>query len=361
MRSGWSGFYLLAFVAIVLISICHFLWKQPLTFLIQLFGDPEFTIVIVLAVIGIGVVMCFRSLIRINKERHLLASNLLVSLYEECGTKEEERDHAKQRLQNCKDSLDQLREEENHASLAWQRMDIIFSSLNEFSGEDKRHRILPKLNALHDISLHTELSRTDVAGVSTILSFLLVLGIFGTLTGVHAFLGHGNKISENLSDLALALRPSAFAVLGTIVLICLRSVYLRRVQFCISRLDELTMSVIIPVLFEVRHGVTEQQQTLELAIDQLPNVTDEHPTGETTTSRFDEGAEELLGLQTRVNTICTPDEQSDISLFKITEKTDVRRLKRPIREEDRRVDASRLKDRLSEVDAILNHIKGITI
>lgn len=362
VRKRRSSFYLLVFAAITLISVCHFQWKQPLAFLIQLFGYPEFMIAVVSGVIVMGVVMCCCSLIRINKEQQLLSDKLLTSLYEQCGTQEEERDHAQERLRNCKARLEQLCEKENHVSLAWQRLDIIFRSLNEFPGEDKRHRVLPELNDLHDISLHTELSRKDSAWVSTILSFLLVLGIFGTLTGVHAFLGHGSRISENLPDLALALLPSAFAVLGTIVLICLRSAYLRRVQFCISRLDELTMSVIIPVLFEVQHGISTQQNTLEVAIDQLPDIPDEQPTGETSVSRFNAEDEEMRGLVARVDTICSPNAQSEVSLFEITEKTDVSQLQQlKCKNPPRQVDASRLNNRLDEVDALLNHIKGNTI
>lgn len=332
---------LLAFVGIVLIGICHYLWKQPLSWLIQFFGHTSLMIVVVLLVVCIGGWMCLHSLSGIKSEIRRLKEATVTSLYKECAfsgdesKRAEELEYAKGRLKHCKEQLtpDNCDKSGRYFSLVGQRLDIIFKSLEESSDGDKRHPVLPKLNALHDISVHTELSRWYSAGVSTILSFLLVLGIFGTLTGVHEFLGYGSSISEHLPSLAKALLPSAFAVSGTVLLMILRAVYMRWVQYCIALLDELTISVILPALFVGRESVGNRE-SLAKAIKQLPELSEKNAAGKAPVHLFI-APEEWDKLKDKLKAVRDDVSQrkneSEVVLYEVTEETDVNLLRWPER------------------------------
>ncbi len=99
---------------------------------------------------------------------------------------------------------------------------------------------LPSAGDLREITLQTELSRTAPASLNTLVHILLVLGICGTLLGVHLALGKGYVHNIGMGDLKPALLPSMCAVIGTVVLIILRAIYAARVDRYLVRLDEWT-------------------------------------------------------------------------------------------------------------------------
>lgn len=103
----------------------------------------------------------------------------------------------------------------------------------------------PSLSDLHAITQYREQSHRDVSSMHMIISILLILGILGTLTGIH-------EIVENehiaLSALREALLPSMYAVFFTVILIIARSLLYSRVfNLYTAELDEYTLSVILPV------------------------------------------------------------------------------------------------------------------
>lgn len=116
------------------------------------------------------------------------------------------------------------------------------------------------LQDLHELTMQSELSRTCSSGMNTIISFLLILGILGTLTGVHGVIRTGVK---DVSDLAPALEPSQWAVGFTVILLMLRGMYLRMVDRYIYRLDKLTMDCLRPALSPGKTKDAESEQALQ--------------------------------------------------------------------------------------------------
>lgn len=113
---------------------------------------------------------------------------------------------------------------------------------------------LPSLEDLHQLTLQEEMSKSYSFGMNTIISTLLILGILGTLTGVHGVISGSNSyggsadgMQMDINHLQAALCPSILAVLGTIILMLLRGlIYRRKVEQFISQLDELTVYRLFP-------------------------------------------------------------------------------------------------------------------
>lgn len=116
------------------------------------------------------------------------------------------------------------------------------------SVDKKASRKLPSLHDLHSLSLQDEMSRTSSVGLRTITSFLLILGILGTLVGVHQVVGSETGDSPDMPSLAIALEPSMWAVSCTILLMWLRGWYMARVDSYLEELDLYTMTEVIPML-----------------------------------------------------------------------------------------------------------------
>lgn len=118
---------------------------------------------------------------------------------------------------------------------------------------DMKRQKLPLLSDLHELTLQSEMSRTCVSGMYTIVSVLLILGILGTLSRVHGFID-AHVVGENLADildlkkLTNALEPGMWAVFFTVLLLLLRGVYLCSVERYLARLDCLTIDGILPYL-----------------------------------------------------------------------------------------------------------------
>lgn len=106
-------------------------------------------------------------------------------------------------------------------------------------------RALPRLSDLTEITAMAERSRPSVCIMSVIISFLLILGILGTLFGIHECLG-GVEDLHKLKVLKPALLPSALAVGFTVFLIMLRGVY-RQVRLAyMLRLNAYTVGKLFP-------------------------------------------------------------------------------------------------------------------
>ena len=117
--------------------------------------------------------------------------------------------------------------------------------------------VLPKLEDLHELTLRNEQSRSSTTMMTTIVSFLLIMGILGTLTGVHGTLKDGiiNQVA-----LGGALKPSMWAVFGTILLMIGKGFYLREVDLYVARLDALTISHLLPALQDNQTQKNEQMK-----------------------------------------------------------------------------------------------------
>lgn len=105
---------------------------------------------------------------------------------------------------------------------------------------------LPSLNDLHRLSAR-QLSTGWAASLLRLLSsVLLIIGICGTLWGVHSALsGSESHILRNLPN---ALEPSKWAVLSTVFLLSLRAYYERCAEKLLCRMDTLTMTRLMPCL-----------------------------------------------------------------------------------------------------------------
>lgn len=134
--------------------------------------------------------------------------------------------------------------------------------------------ILPKLEDLHELTLRNEQSRTSTSMMTTIVSILLILGILGTLTGVHSTM---REEVFNQQVLGKALQPSILAVIGTILLMILKGIYLRRVDCYVARLDALTISYILPALQGMRAQKNKQMKVFADKVEeQTPQIQHMH-------------------------------------------------------------------------------------
>lgn len=137
-----------------------------------------------------------------------------------------------------------LGKSEKKSSLLYQRLHVLLEDAGRMSGAERK---LPSIEELHEITLRSELSRPDSSAMNAVVSVLLLLGILGTLTGVHEVL-NADEYGLQLHALAPALQPSAWAVGGTVILTVFRASYLKRVDNYLGRLDAVTARYILPVL-----------------------------------------------------------------------------------------------------------------
>ena len=118
---------------------------------------------------------------------------------------------------------------------------------NDTTAEDKQVTP-PQLQDLHRMTLQEIQSRKAPTWLRICASVLLIIGILGTLAGVHSCIGDQSGATSQLSALGSALKPSMFAVLGTIILYTLQSLYLMHLERFICYLDRLTMTKFLPDL-----------------------------------------------------------------------------------------------------------------
>lgn len=103
----------------------------------------------------------------------------------------------------------------------------------------------PLLADLQELTLQQESAKTAVACFRALIPTILVLGILGTLFGVHQQLVTVGEVQ--LPELAKALGPGIFSVCLTVLCIILRSFYSTKfADFC-TQLDTFTLQDLLPV------------------------------------------------------------------------------------------------------------------
>ncbi len=117
----------------------------------------------------------------------------------------------------------------------YRRIECILSALAGKGG----NKTLPSLRDLHDLTMQTEMSRLSPLALRVIVSCLLIIGIIGTLVGVHESIGH---VTTRLDALKPALEPSMWAVGATVLLLFVRGRYVGMVDNFLSSLDTLTLN-----------------------------------------------------------------------------------------------------------------------
>lgn len=114
----------------------------------------------------------------------------------------------------------------------------------------KEHVSPPQLQDMHRMSVQTMMSRVAPTGLRIISTVLLICGICGTLWGVHGALAgtEVDNMQSLLNRLPSALEPSKWAVFCTVLLLIGRGIYEAVLERFICRVDELTITRILPDL-----------------------------------------------------------------------------------------------------------------
>ena len=115
------------------------------------------------------------------------------------------------------------------------RLNCLLAALGNKGG----NRTLPSLRDLHDLTMQEEMSRVAPLILRIVVSSLLIIGIIGTLVGVHNSIG---LVTTKLDALQPALEPSMWAVGGTVLLLFIRGSYVGRMDKFLARLDTLTLN-----------------------------------------------------------------------------------------------------------------------
>ena len=108
---------------------------------------------------------------------------------------------------------------------------------------------LPSLHDLNELTLQEEFGQCSSSALRIVISFLLIVGIWGTLSGVETLLKDGNI---NLKELSPALEPSMCAVGCTVLLVWARGVYECYFRRYIKELNSFTVKELLPRLHPVR-------------------------------------------------------------------------------------------------------------
>lgn len=140
-------------------------------------------------------------------------------------------------------------------------------------------KVMPSLHDMHSLSVQDEMSRFSSCWLRTVTSFLLIMGILGTLTGVHKVVSSGTLLNtgdleESLRALGDALQPSMFAVFFTIVLMWFRGWYVACLDGYLEKLDLFTMTELIPFMQPVSN-IQSKTTDLRSNLDELEKKVDE--------------------------------------------------------------------------------------
>lgn len=141
------------------------------------------------------------------------------------------------------------------------RMKTIFEALSH----NEEARVMPSLHDLHTLTMQDEWSRFSSTALRTITSFLLIVGILGTLLGVHSVLDVTDVKMNGLKD---ALVPSMLAVFCTVLLMWLRGWYVALFDAYLENLDLFTMTEVIPSL-QPESRVGSETGNFEIGIETL--------------------------------------------------------------------------------------------
>lgn len=108
-------------------------------------------------------------------------------------------------------------------------------------------RVTPPLHDLHELTMQRERGGKSTAIFRALAPSILVLGIFGTLVGVHNRIEEGLG-PEGISKLADALVPGALAVFFTVLVMLVRGMYNGKLANFISAFDEYTLTQVLRFL-----------------------------------------------------------------------------------------------------------------
>lgn len=130
----------------------------------------------------------------------------------------------------------------------------------------------PQMQDLHRMTQQLINSRLAPTMVRVVVSVLLIMGICGTLWGVHDALGYKYDL---LRHMPRALEPSKFAVLFTVILAGLRGFYNASVEKFIWKIDRLTMMHILPDLMpasDINLALSEFTKTVSTLSKRLDGI-----------------------------------------------------------------------------------------
>lgn len=158
----------------------------------------------------------------------------------------------------------------------------------------------PQMQDLHRMTQQLVYSRGWPTVLNVCSSILLIVGICGTLWGVHSVL----QVSHfDISKMPDALNPSKWAVFLTVILVILRGIFSAKVDRSIWELDRLTMMHILPDLLpasdinvalgkftETVNSLNEQLGGMNKNADELEEITDNFSAG---VDAFKRAAEEF--------------------------------------------------------------------
>lgn len=165
------------------------------------------------------------------------------------------------REDDLKEKFAGIRAEWRHASirqLVLQSFYMVFQKHRAAKAKDRKdiELSLPSAGDLREMTLQSELSGVAPSSLNTIVSFLLILGIFGTMSGVHDVL-HDLGL-DDIQNMKPALRPSVVAIIFTVILITLRAVYAALLDHYLILLDKWTAEL------RSRRKITSVDATQEL-------------------------------------------------------------------------------------------------
>lgn len=186
-------------------------------------------------------------------------------------------------------------------SLVYSRLNEIYRVLHrdheESDGESEKRVTPPQLQDLHRMTLQEMQSRKAPTCLRITASVLLIIGICGTLWGVHACIGNHQGASSQLAALGTALEPSKYAVAFTVLLYVLQSYYLMRLERFICYLDRLTMTKFLPDLqpasgfAQTMNKVAEQVKHFGALVSSFDAIQDAVKEMQGTASKFTQIAE----------------------------------------------------------------------
>ena len=149
-----------------------------------------------------------------------------------------------------------------HHGVRWHHRERLNAILKAAFPDGKPAAYFPSLSNLSLLTQTAEQSRRSVWILNTITSTLLIVGILGTLYGVHEALPESAEQRIDMVQVKAALLPSALAVACTIMLIVLRAFYRHTVNRHMGRLDRHTLRIYFPLF---RQDEISEQRFKQLA------------------------------------------------------------------------------------------------
>ena len=106
--------------------------------------------------------------------------------------------------------------------------------------------VLPEMSDFHELSLHRESHRSSTTWLHAVVSVLLIMGICGTMLGVHGVLDVDDGSHMRLEDILSVLEPAKTAVVCALIALILKELYARGVESCMVKLDSYTICELLP-------------------------------------------------------------------------------------------------------------------